>query len=77
MDRRRFEAAHLKYASLQMATWYPEATSYNQITFEGDVKDTLNEIMPALCSFEARYAGLYNTVDGTVRPQLSQPLSYK
>ena len=58
MDRRRFEAAHLKYASLKMVSWYPDTTSYNCVKFEGDVTDTLNEITPPLfSSFEANYAG--------------------
>lgn len=61
MDRRRFEAAHLKYASLQVATWYPEAISYSSIKFGGDVTDTLNKITPALLlSFEANYASWFS-----------------
>lgn len=58
LDRCRFEAAHLKYASLQMATWYPKAISYNCVKVEGDIMDTLNEITPALfLGFEENYAG--------------------
>ena len=58
MDRRRFAAAHLKYASLQMANWYSESITYSSIKFEGDVTDTLNEITPALfLGFEKKYAG--------------------
>ena len=61
MDRRRFEAAHLKYASLKMATWYPEAISHCSIKFEGKVTDTLKDITPAMFhSFESRYAGMEN-----------------
>ena len=63
MDRRRFEAAHLKYASLKMVSWYPEATSYSSVKFEGDVTDTLNEITHTLfLSFEANYAGQYHFI---------------
>lgn len=58
MDRRRFEAAHLKYASLQMASWYPQTNIHGSIKFEGDVLESLYEITPALFdSFETKYAG--------------------
>lgn len=56
MDRRRLEAAHLKYASLQMATWYPEAISNSAIKFEGDVMATLNAITPALFLLLSQYS---------------------
>ena len=39
MDRRRFEAAHLKYACLQVAAQYPEAITLKSIKFEGDVME--------------------------------------
>lgn len=59
MDRRRLEAAHLKYACLRVAAQYPEAISLKSIKFE-DVMETLCEITPTLFScFEARYAGMY------------------
>lgn len=58
MDRRRFEAAHLKYACLQMASRYPNAISISHVKVEGDVTDTLREITPSLFHcFETRYAG--------------------
>ena len=58
MDRHRFEAAHLKYASLRMASWYPEAIRGGNIKFEGDAMDTLDEITPALFDcFKTKYAG--------------------
>ena len=57
MDRRRFEAAHMKYACLCMAAQYPEAKI--RVTVESCVMDTLHKITPALfCSFEAKYAGI-------------------
>lgn len=58
LDRRRFEAAHLKYACLKLASQYPEAVSFSSIKVETDVQDSLSTITPALfSSFEARYAG--------------------
>ena len=63
MDRRRFEAAHLKFACLQMATWYPEAISFDSVKFEGDLTATLDKVTPSLfCAFEAKYAGSYLSV---------------
>lgn len=57
LDRRRFEAAHLKYACLQTATWYPDAISYKLIVVEGEIGDSLNKITPILFNrFEKEYA---------------------
>lgn len=42
LDHRRFEAAHLKYTSLKMVSWYPETTSYSNVKFESDVKTRLH-----------------------------------
>lgn len=44
MDRRRFEAAHLKYAALKMAANYSEAIPSGNITVETDVMVTLQKI---------------------------------
>jgi hypothetical protein len=72
MDRRRFEAAHLKYACLQMLNWYPNTNSSTPqgLRFETDTMDTLSEVTPGLFqSFERLYAGLYSkytTDDGHV-----------
>ena len=58
MDRRRFEAAHLKYACLSLAEQYPEAVNFSSVQVEADIKHMLNTITPALFkSFEARYSG--------------------
>ena len=60
MDRRCFEAAHLKYACLKMAVQYPDAIPSANVQVESCIFDTLNEITPALFqSFEARYAGVF------------------
>ena len=41
MDRRRLEAAHLKYACLKMAAQYPERINISCVRVEGDVTTTL------------------------------------
>lgn len=46
MDRRRFEAAHLKYAALRLAVTYPEAFRQRGVTVEVEVGDMLQEITP-------------------------------
>ena len=59
MDRRRFEAAHLKYAALRLAVSYPEAFHQRGVTVEVEVGDMLQEITPSLYdAFQAKYAGL-------------------
>ena len=70
MDRRRFQAAHLKYACIQMTARYPDAITSRSIAIE---TDTLDTITPALFGkFEARYAGLssYMIVSDYNRPLL-------
>ena len=59
MDRRRFEAAHLKYACLRVVSLYPKFLSLDAICFDGDTNTTVEVITPLLfCGFEAKYAGL-------------------
>ena len=60
MDRRRFEAAHLKYAILQFAASYPEVIPPGSLTVHCDIGDTLMLVTPLLYNaFRARYAGMY------------------
>ena len=60
MDRRRFEAAHLKYAALRLAVRYPEAFHQRGVTVDVEVRDMLQEITPSLYdAFQAKYAGLH------------------
>ena len=60
MDRRRFEAAHLKYACLKMAAQYPMAINISYIGVEADISDPLNKITPILFQcFESKYAGMF------------------
>ena len=40
MDRRRFEAGHLKYACLKMAAQYPEAFTSSDVKVDCCVFDT-------------------------------------
>lgn len=59
MDRRRFEAAPLKYACLRVVNLYPKFLSLDAICFDGDINTTMEVITPLLfCGFEAKYAGL-------------------
>ena len=56
MDRRRLEAAHIKYACLKMVGFYPEG--FKDFKFEGDITDTLDKITPLLFKFfEQTYSG--------------------
>ena len=60
MDRRRFEAAHIKYACLQLSAKYPEAVSGSSVPVESDTDNMLQKLTPALFKFfEATYAGIY------------------
>ena len=60
MDRRYFEAAHLKYAALRLAVRYPEAFHQRGVTVDVEVRDMLQEITPSLYdAFQAKYAGLH------------------
>ena len=56
MDRRRLEAAHIKYACLKMVGFYPE--EFKDFTFEGDISNTLDQVTPLLFKlFERTYSG--------------------
>ena len=58
MDRRRLEAAHLRYACLMMAASYPD--QFKGFSFEGDINDTLERITPKLFQiFEQTYSRKY------------------
>jgi hypothetical protein len=60
MDRRRFEAAHLKYAVMQLAASYPDVIPFGSLTIHCDIEDTLAFITPLLYdAFKTRYAGMY------------------
>ena len=59
MDRRQFEAAHLKYACLRVVSLYQKFLSLDAICFDGDTNTAIEVITPLLfCGFEAKYAGL-------------------
>ena len=58
LDRRRFEAAHLRYAVLQVAAFYSELLLTQGLFVYPDVEKTLSIITPALYSaFQARFSG--------------------
>ena len=60
LDRRRFEAAHLRYAVLKVAASYPELMGTQGLLVYPDVEKTLQIITPALySSFQARFSGKY------------------
>lgn len=59
LDRRRFEAAHLKYAILTTQSRYPEIAA-GSIAMNTDISSTLEVITPTFYdAFTQRYAGTY------------------
>ena len=59
LDRRRFEAAHLKYAILTTQSRYPQIAA-GSITMNTDISATLEVITPNFYhAFTNRYAGTY------------------
>ena len=58
LDRRRLEAAHLKYAALQTAAHYSDYFATSDMVFYTDVQETLEKITPTFYSaFQAHYSG--------------------
>ena len=58
VDRRRLEAAHLKYATLKVMKWYPETFKTYRICVKQE--NTLEKITGYFYSaFTSRYAGTY------------------
>jgi len=57
LDRRRLESAHLMYAAMNVAKWYPE--SFSGIQFEsGNIDKTTDELTPVYhFAFSKEYAG--------------------
>lgn len=61
LDRRRLEAAHFKYAILNVTTWYPSDLS-SEVIFSPDLQPTLLEFTPLYQqAFHKKYSGM-NTV---------------
>ena len=57
MDRRRLEAAHMRYACLMMAASYPE--EFKGFSLEGDITNSLEKVTPMLFQvFERTYSGM-------------------
>jgi hypothetical protein len=58
MDRRRFEAAHLKFAVLKITTAYGDVIKRENVKFDSDIANSLMAVTPVLYSaFMSRYAG--------------------
>lgn len=56
MDRRRFEAAHLKYAVLKTASHFKQQFQCENLPIYSDVAQTLQEVTPKLFQpFQDRY----------------------
>lgn len=59
LDRRRFEAAHLRYALLQVASRYPLIVP-SPLGMTTDVADILHQVTPAYYeAFTQRYSGMH------------------
>ena len=59
MDRRRLEAAHLKYALLQTVAEYPNIFSDSDMVVSTDIQDTLQQLTSKYYSaFQSRYSGI-------------------
>ena len=58
LNRRRLEAAHLKYAVLVTATNYPDLFGLSDVEVYPDVREKLQHITPKYYSgFKSRYLG--------------------
>lgn len=56
LDRRRLEAAHFRYAILNVLSWYPD--TIKRITFSSDLKETLLQFFPVYQrAFHVKYSG--------------------
>ena len=59
MDHRWLEEAFLKYATLQVAGWYPSHISLLQLHLHEGLSETLTKITPLFHNaFISKYAGL-------------------
>ena len=60
LDRRRLEAAHFKYAVLNVASWYPNDFTAN-VVFLPDMQQTLLNVTPMYQrAFHKVYSGICN-----------------
>lgn len=62
LDRRRLEAAHLRYAALSINGRFHLLTAdHRHIAIESDIYNTLKEFTPTYFkAFTSKYAGKYN-----------------
>ena len=60
MDRQRLESAHLKYAMLNVCSWYPSLSVEDAVFRATDVDDTVLEFSKKYyLLFSSKYAGYY------------------
>ena len=58
MDRRRLECAHIRFAILKVARWYPDCFTIENIMFSGNESITLQEFVPLYQkTFHQKYSG--------------------
>lgn len=59
LDRRRLEAAHFKYAILNITSWYADKME-SKVTFSPDLNETLLQFIPVYQRlFHTKYSGIY------------------
>lgn len=58
VDRRRVEAAHFQFATLQVASWYPEQFDVRKLPLHGCLQTTLTSVVTIYHgAFMTRYSG--------------------
>jgi len=59
MDRRRLESAHIRFAMLKVAQWYPDDIDIAKIIFHNNPSSTLLEFTPIFQKlFHRVYSGM-------------------
>ena len=59
MDRRRLEDAHLKFAVLQVISWYPDSLHLTEVPITSSVNEMLKTFTSTYYNlFNAKYAGM-------------------
>ena len=60
LDRRRLEAAHLKYAVLTTMARYPDICNHKGLTISTSLSDTIEDTAPMFYKeFMSKYAGTW------------------
>ena len=58
LDRRRLEDAHLKFACLQIAKWYPQSFKHHNLVFTPSLNETLQKLTPV---YHEAFLGFYSS----------------